>query len=351
MKTIVFVVGPALGHVGRSLVIARALRKINSMVRIVFIHITPGAGSQLLPQEFECVSLGYVDRGDEKFAADLGVAIAKLNPALTCFDLTPLPWLQFFDNPNMPCAYITNFFLTSLRDFNTVQTQYLNERRQDVNQRRERLGLKPIYDAKSLYHRQITLLCDPVQLVPDLDLASGHFTAVGHCAWQPNSKSTKEIRLLQRPILNVFGSTGRIALAATVERIRTALFSDGVIVISGREQVDSERVGWFCYSGIPVSSALERAVFSITQGGAGSTYISLAAGVPVAVSPEHRNHEIMAEVLSENGVGINLRELAQKTETEIRRYVAMMRENCVKQFRETRDDGPLNAAAALQTML
>ena len=127
MRTILFIVGPALGHVGRGLVIARELVKSKCDVRVVFAHITPGHGDRLLRPEFSSIPIQYRRLGDEGFADKLETTIRTVNPAFVCLDLSPVPWLYLVRFPEIPRAYVTNFFLTSLLTEETAQVRHLRE--------------------------------------------------------------------------------------------------------------------------------------------------------------------------------------------------------------------------------
>ena len=114
MKTVLFIVGRTLGHISRSLVIARVLDGITPGIRIVLAHIVPGHGSSLLEPEFECVPMSFGKRGDEAFADQIEATIRSAASDLICLDLSPVTWLYLVPFLEISKAYITNYFLTAL---------------------------------------------------------------------------------------------------------------------------------------------------------------------------------------------------------------------------------------------
>jgi UDP:flavonoid glycosyltransferase YjiC (YdhE family) len=57
---------------------------------------------------------------------------------------------------------------------------------------------------------------------------------------------------------------------------------------------------------VPAASVLARSSLCLTQGGAGSSYQAISCGVPVAVWPAHRNHELLGRRIEASGLGILL---------------------------------------------
>ncbi|MBL29475.1 MAG: hypothetical protein CMM50_18245 [Rhodospirillaceae bacterium] len=350
MKTVLFVVGPALGHVGRSVVIARALRGANPGLRIVFAYVTPGRGDRLLPSEFEAVPVPYRRRGDEGFADGLEQIIHDLRPDLIALDLTPLPWLCLARLGGIPRAYITNFFLTSLVDVETVQVRALRKNGADWNRRRRDRGLPELHDAKTLYDADVVLLCDPEALLPSgIDRPHTHHT-VGPCIWQPTGALPPALKPFSRLLLVALGSTGRRPLPPeSLRSLRETLHCDAIVRISDEPSAQEPVSGAFAFSGVPLTPILSRSALAVTQGGAGSTYAALMGEAPVAVWPSRRNHEIMAEVLTAAGMGAALEDLMSLEPVETRRTVADMKRRIAAA--PTEASGPARAAGILLSML
>ena len=110
----------------------------------MFAYIVPGHGSSLLEPEFECVPMSFGERGDETFADQIEATIRSVAPDLICLDLSSAPWLCLVRFPEIPKAYITNYFLTTLTPENTSQTIYLRKNFGHLTQRRIDRGLPAI---------------------------------------------------------------------------------------------------------------------------------------------------------------------------------------------------------------
>jgi UDP-N-acetylglucosamine:LPS N-acetylglucosamine transferase len=49
---------------------------------------------------------------------------------------------------------------------------------------------------------------------------------------------------------------------------------------------------------------LDRSALMVCQGGTGTAYAALEAGVPVVTIPSHRNHEILGRLIEQRGFGV-----------------------------------------------
>ena len=81
MKKVFFVVGPALGHLGRSLVIGKALAATGPF-QIYFACVSPGWGEQIISEEFPFYKLSSKQPGDTLSADALESVISQLKPDL-----------------------------------------------------------------------------------------------------------------------------------------------------------------------------------------------------------------------------------------------------------------------------
>ena len=311
MKTILFVVGPALGHVGRSLVIARAVLESTPNVRVVFAHIVPGHGDRLLRPEFYSIRIRYRTKGDQRFSDRLELTMRTVDPALTYLYLSPVPWLYLVRFPEIPRAYITNFFLTSLVPTETFQVRHLNNNFKEWNHRRLGRDLPELRDAKTLYDSDAVLLCDPVELVSSAVTMANPYHLFGPCVWQPRGSLPSPLRKKSRILLVSLGSTGSRRFPDEMAgKLRHTLDCDLSVWVTGRESARKSQKHGPIYSAVPLRPILQRSALGITQGGTGSTYAALLQGVPVAIWPSHRNHEILGELLTGAGVGAFVTELA-----------------------------------------
>ena len=90
MKKVLFVVGPALGHAGRSLVIGNALAA-TAQLQVYFTCVSPGWGEKIILEKFHFYKLPFNQYGNTLFADALESVISQLKPDLICLDITPLP--------------------------------------------------------------------------------------------------------------------------------------------------------------------------------------------------------------------------------------------------------------------
>lgn len=295
-------------------------------MHIVVAHLTPSLAPELqLEEEFQFVPLPKQHRGTAPFANEVERVIRSVRPDLICFDLSPTPWLFLVRFPNVPRVYLTNFFLTSLTEAETYQTRQLNADRAQWNELRRRRGMPDLLDAKTLYDADAVVLCDPVGLIPGWETLPPPYKAVGPIFWQPDTTLPSELDLNRRLILASFGTTGSKRPGADdIEELRSALDCDAV-VWAVSETPRELAPGNEAYVNIPLSPMLERSVIALTQGGAGSTYAALSAGVPVSIETTNRNHEVLAGRLIDTGVGALTKDLARRPHDEIAAKVKQMR--------------------------
>lgn len=326
MQTVMFVVGPALGHVGRSLTIARALRSSGRELNIVFAAVSPGNGHRLLAPEFECLPLQYSEPGDETFADNLESTVTSLAPDMICLDLSPSPWLYLVRLPEIRRAYVTNVFLTSLVPTETTQVLHLRKRHGKWNRRRRRRGLPELDDVKTLYDADEILLCDPIAIVPRGVTIADPYSVIGPCVWQPSEPTPPVTSSAQRQLLVTLGSTGPKRLPRKqVARLIASLGCDSTVWVVDKLNSRPLRRLDEVHAGVPLGPILQDSILAVTHGGAGSTYAALSARVPVAVWPRTRNHEILGDLLTGAGLGARVADIADLGPAEIRRKVENMK--------------------------
>lgn len=325
--------------------IARAIRAADPSVRVVFAGVSPGHGGELVAPEFEWIPLTYRRHRDEDFADRFEQVIRTVAPSLVCLDLSPVPWLYLVRFPEIPRAYVTNFFLTDLMDFETHQVRHLAANRDALSRRRSRRGLAPLDDAKSLYRADAVLLCDPPALARRCATVTEPYHLTGPCVWQP-AASDGQRAPTGRYLFVTLGSTGRSRLPKRqIERLRRRLDCASTAWVLGDGHVRRPGKHDLVLSNVPLDSALRGAELAVTHGGAGSTYAALCEGVPVAVSPAHRNHEILGEVLAGAGIGTLLNDLAGKDTADVRERVDEMRRQLGRLGLSTPGDAEAQLAA------
>ena len=354
-KKVLFIVGPALGHVGRSQVIAAALCARTSL-QICFAGVTPGYGEQVIQDKFPFYKLPFGDRGDLMFAQALESLLAQLAPDLICLDLTPIPWLNLVRFPDIRQVYITNFFLTHLCDYPTVQMSLFDRTGDQINRARIDRGLGTIFNVKDLYDRNAVLLCDPPELVRAQNAVPTHYHTVGPCTWEPEPELElpETLNHIDNALFISFGSTGKRPLSVShAECIATAVGARDIVWLSNpaHNKVQTSLTNHHAYSWLPSSQVLDRSRFVITHGGAGSTYQALAHGTPVGIWPSHKNQTILGSVIQDLGCGRLLEDAAETTDDLAQNFDSMKSSSRILAETLKNINGPKNAADKIMDML
>jgi UDP:flavonoid glycosyltransferase YjiC (YdhE family) len=307
---VVFVVGPALGHVGRALNVAKALRELQPC-EIVFVGTNPGKYLEkyVSPNGFKIVPLGGNDQPTPyEYANRLESALSALNPAAIVFDLSPYPWLLLAHIPPVPQVYLTNYFVTRMGSQTTSQDQVFAANKSDINVARKRADLPILGSVRDLYEKDRVILADPRELLPHADALPENYTLAGAIWWEPESDLPEALESLDNILFISLGSTGVDVPHRIIDKIATCLDIRQVVIVSTREATDTTPISVpiSYYRSLPGSRVLERSAFAITQGGAGSCYQALSACVPMGIWPAHLNHYLLGKRLEELGVGFLL---------------------------------------------
>jgi UDP:flavonoid glycosyltransferase YjiC (YdhE family) len=307
---VAFVVGQALGHVGRALSVARALREAQPC-EIAFVGNNPGRYLQkyVSPYGFRIVALGTSrDPSPARYAEQLRSALSELNPAVIVFDLSPLPWLLLADPGSVPRVYLTNYFLTRIGSEITAQDEAFAANELQINAARRRAGLPVLGSARELYEADRVVLADPPDLLPKATAPPAHYALAGAIWWEPESELPSEFEHLHDILYVSLGSTGAALPAELLQKIARRLDVKHVVVVSTNEAcaTAAASVPMSYHTNLPGSRILARSSFAITQGGAGSCYQALGAGVPMAIWPNHRNHYVLGERLQQLGLALVL---------------------------------------------
>jgi UDP:flavonoid glycosyltransferase YjiC (YdhE family) len=331
-KKILFVVGPALGHVGRSLVIARALAK-QSDVKIHFACVSPGYGEKIIGSEFQLSSIAYKRKGGRTFAANLEQLMTLESPDLICLDLTPVPWLYQVVFPPVPQVYITNFFLTRLGEETTVQDLWFEKNSKICNLQRMSRGLEPIKDVRDLYERDVVLLADPFSLMNRLGEIPTNYLPVGPCVWEPVTAINNSLGIMQNILYISMGSSGnRTVSLGLIEALADCIDASEIIWVGKRNIIaDNCSSGFSCqyFDQLSASTVIPKAKLVITQGGAGSTYQALGYGVPTLIWPTHENHRVLGGYMQKNGFGLLMTEDLQACITQLCSNIDIYRQNII----------------------
>jgi len=111
MKSVLFIVGAALGHMGRSLMIARAL-EAHTPVKIHFACLSGNSHFErlLLEPDYSVTALPVFDMADNgaSSADRLEQLMAEVQPELIYCDLNPLPALLLVRFPETPRVFLVD---------------------------------------------------------------------------------------------------------------------------------------------------------------------------------------------------------------------------------------------------
>jgi UDP:flavonoid glycosyltransferase YjiC (YdhE family) len=307
---VVFVVGQALGHVGRALNVAKALRELQPC-EIAFVGNNPGKYLEryVSPDGFKTVPLGSTAKPSPNYyASQLENVLSELNPGVIVFDLSPFPWLLLADIAPIPQVYLTNYFVTRIGNQTTGQDLAFAANKLHINAARQEAGLPILSGARKLYEKDRIILADPPELLPKATALPENYTLAGAIWWEPESDLPNELEDLNDILYISLGSTGLGMPNKLVEKIATHLDFKRVVILSTREATDTTAVSVpiSYYTNLPGSRVLERSTFAITQGGAGSCYQALSACVPMGIWPSHRNHYLLGKRLNELGLAFLL---------------------------------------------
>lgn len=302
---ILFIVGPALGHIGRALVVARQLRKLGNADIAFSCPARPnGMHTRLLAPEFPVIELPANNPGgfDIGFAEALERVMADFSADLIVCDLSPLPWLPLIRFPQTPRAYLTNVFLTALGSRKTVQDSLWEQHGTRWNSLRQRRGLPPLDSARQFYDTDLVLLADPAAVIATCPPPPPSFRAVGPCSWEPEGELPPELAAEQDLLLLSMGSTGHELIPEAVVHQLAQITGASRSVFVGTADSGYSREILHC-RWVPGSKLLRHSRFAVTQGGTGSAYQALANGVPVGCIPTHQNHRILGQVLEDIHAG------------------------------------------------
>jgi UDP:flavonoid glycosyltransferase YjiC (YdhE family) len=308
---VAFVVGHALGHVGRALNVAKALRASRQSCDIAFIGNNPGGHFEqyVSPEGFAAVPLGSAtEPSPHAYASLLAGVLSKVNPDVLVYDLSPFPWLLVTGAFPVPQAYLTNYFLTQMGGEMTAQDMTFTANKSRINAARESLGLPALTSVRELYEKGRVILADPPQLLPEAAALPANYMLAGAIWWAPEGELPADLQDARDILYVSLGSTGSHIPRETLARIATRLHARHVVVTSTKKPPDdvSVSIPISYYDSLPGGKVLDRSILAITQGGAGSCYQSLGAGVPLGIAPSYHNHNLLGERLAQLGVAFML---------------------------------------------
>jgi UDP:flavonoid glycosyltransferase YjiC (YdhE family) len=308
---VAFVVGHALGHVGRALNVANALRSSRESCDITFLGNNPGRHFEqyVAPEGFAAVPIGSAtEPSPHAYASVLADVLSRLSPDVVVYDLSPFPWLLLTGEFRAPQVYLTNYFLTRMGGDLTAQDMTFAANKSQINAVRQSLGLSSLTSIRELYEKDRVILADPPQLLPDAAALPANYTLAGGIWWAPEGDLPADLEEAGDILYVSLGSTGAHIPRATLAGIASRVRARRVVVTSTKGPPDEVPVpvpiGY--YNSLPGGKVLDRSILAITQGGAGSCYQALRAGVPLGIFPAYHNHSLLGKRLAQLGLACML---------------------------------------------
>lgn len=307
MKKILFIAGPALGHISRLLTIATALRDLAEVDirfaipdRSSFLSLIQKSGFSLsaIPPQVRTSSF-------EGFANEIEALLSLEKFDLIICDIEPVRWQSVIDWPSIPRILVTNVFLAHA-GAKTVQHENFSRLKDAINGLRRAKGLKEIETPDQLYDADEVLFSDPQPIVDQFDLQNEKQLSCGACFWELPGEPPARLVNLRNVMLASMGSTGRTGMRRDLIN-RLARFCDAAEMVYVGPQVPEQNefeIRCHSYQRLSFAPILQDTALAITQGGSGSTYQALSCGVPVVVIPTHRNHQVLGELIEALGVGL-----------------------------------------------
>jgi hypothetical protein len=301
-----------LGHWGRSILVAQAIQR-RAATDIHFVGTDPFGGLSSIAKAYGLrvtILGGGQTTSPETNATELERLFSKEKPDLLVFDGDIFRNLLYVKLPDIPKVTITNYFLTRLgKDQETAQSVNFAKYAVDWNRQREWRGLPPLRNHYQLQDTDLVILADPKQLLPADVVLPDTYVIHGPLCWEPDMPLPDELEDQIDLLYVSIGSSGRELPTPVINRIRAALGGPRVLVGHPDPSVFPEPLppSWSRYFWLPGSEVLSRSKCAITQGGAGSTYQALQAGVPVVCWPRQINHSLLGQRIEDTGAGVLLK--------------------------------------------
>lgn len=327
-----------LAHIGRSILIANALR--DKGYRVVFagggpyFKLVMDYGFETLPlahldnvtiiksfrRLFLGVGLWTEDRLDE-FIQDELQMYDVLKPDLVLHDTRPtIPISARI--AGIPCVSVTNAYLTwygtnSWRIFSPLLNPFLEPIRRYLvinphNRIRRKYGLPKTRPREMMYDGDLILLADVPEYAPTKNLPN-NYKYIGPLPWEPESplpSALEEIRQDRPLIYFTLGSTGLPHLfQGIIEQLRG---TDYQVVITTGWQIEPSQLeplpaNIFATTYLPGKKMMRRSDLVICQAGNGTTYQALGAGIPIIGMPTHGEQWQNASLLESHGAGFAIK--------------------------------------------
>ena len=311
-RQVLWVVGPALGHASRALLVARDLGRRYGISSRFLGADRHGFHARLLAPEFPTQDTGHTPDQFEAFADAVAREVERTRPDAVCFDCSSVPWRLAMPALGVPTVHLANAYIVHATAPTHQDVQW-QKHGADWNARRRARGLVALDGTNDLFATGASfadapldrvLLPDPSWVLPDDVRLPPTHAMTGACAWAPEASLPPALADLRDVLLVATGSTGGALPAELVPALSRACGARHVLELaSGRIRLDGIALD---VGPVAAPALLPHCRAALTHGGAGSTYQALAHGVPVALWPGHRNHRLLAERVQARGLGILL---------------------------------------------
>ena len=311
-KKLLFLSGPALGHVSRLGSVAKHVRQMaDAAIQFAVPAFSPHQNT-LTEAGFDVVPVNISDSARAfpaiEFADGIAEVFQHVRPDMIVHDMCPVRWLSAVHFPDCTRVNVTNYFLTRAHGAPTFQKEWYDRIHDQLAEIRASRDLHPLTSVFDLYDADKVLLADPpdlfgpqVKLPPNYELCGPTFE---QSLGQPPIDLAGDVKIL----LLSMGSTGRVLPDADlVSHLKHWCRGDTSVYAGTRTtKARSLALADKYFEWLPLNPIMPKCQFAITQGGAGSTYMALAAGVPVGVVPSDPNHRILGDLVEDAGLGLCL---------------------------------------------
>lgn len=317
MKKIAFIAGPALGHVGRLINIAKSISSTGSTEIHCISPDLDGYAKTLFGPVFKTFLITIKNGDFLQKAESFGLAATKIlndnKYDLIVYDGNPLLWLTLVDFKGVPTVCITNTFLTQYSSDTPVQVTLFRKHKNRINKYRTKYHLTELKSCYELYEADLVLLADPTCIVELLiSELPNNYRQIGACVWESSQDFPKALEQFHDILLLSMGSTGPFAIDTTIFGALKRLVQSNTTVYAGnradslRQHIDLD----MDFEWLPLGEVLKRTKAVVSQGGVGSTYQALQMGIPTFILPGHKNHQIFGDLIAKLGVGMCIGEEA-----------------------------------------
>lgn len=305
--SVLFLSGPALGHIVRLVAVAREVRKMSSTIITFALPACSKYIDLIVKEGYNIRSIEW--KNDESyplyvFPGRVESVIDEIKPKVIIVDWNMLQWASTIIWPKIPRILVTNIFLTNaFPHIQTVQDVKFSKLNLIINGVREARGLPALNCAGDLYDADHVCLADPDCITRMYSEIPSHHLKVGAVFLDLHTGLDRNINHFNNMLLISVGSTGQVNITDDmILHLKCVAKCDSVVMV-GRNFTNLKTLDYsapFAH----MERLLRKSKIVLTHGGAGSTYQALSQGKPVVVYPGHINQRILGLCLERAGVGV-----------------------------------------------